>query len=151
MPSEPTFGRRPTTPRAVVPGARPGGPPGPIVLAVLVLASVSGCQRQPQISTVNRDLITSLATAVSARDPDWLEKNARRMERQKAEGVLSQVEYETFARIIAQARSGDWQAAESAVYALRDGQEPTAEDQQRAAERHLEPQHKMPVRPKGRR
>jgi hypothetical protein len=118
-------------------------------LVGLVLLPALGCDSQPQIAGENRELIVSLATAVSARDSNWLEKNAQLMERHKAEGVLSEVEYQTFTAIVAQARAGDWDAAEAAIYALREGQEPTAEDRELAAQRKLAPHHG--IVPKGKR
>lgn len=96
------------------------------IVGILVLAA--GCGGPPQVSHENRDLVVSLATAVSARNTAWLDSNEQLLEKQRAEGKCSDQEYQTFTAIIAQARAGDWKSAEDAAYRLRDAQEPTAED-----------------------
>ena len=110
------------------------------VLAVM-LPQLSGCGGPPQVESQNREIVTSLATAVSARDPSWLEQNAQLVERHKAEGRLSETEYQVFRGIIAQAKAGEWDKAEQAVYALREAQRPTAEDRENVARRKLAPDH----------
>ena len=50
------------------------------------------------------------------------------IEKERAAGKLSDAEYESFSAIVSQARAGDWKSAETAAYALREAQEPTAED-----------------------
>ncbi|MFO0960919.1 MAG: hypothetical protein U0800_26355 [Isosphaeraceae bacterium] len=124
--------------------------PFPWIRAALPLAiALAGCGRQPQVAPVNRDLLVSLATAVSAREPQWLERNAHLIDKKRDAGEMSEDEYRTFRSIIDRARSGDWQGAEAAAYALRDGQEPTADDLKKASERHLGDHHEMAV-PKAR-
>ncbi len=95
----------------------------------------AGCGRQPQVAADNREIVVSLVTAVSAHNPDWLESNAQLIEKRRSEGKLSDAEYEKFSAIVAQAKAGDWKAAENAAYALREAQEPTAEDLQNLAAR----------------
>ena len=115
------------------------GVPG--CLIVLAWTLVSGCGRYPQVSVDNREIIISLATAISAQNSTWLEQNARLIESRKAEGKLSGAEFATFSAIIAQARAGQWKAATDAVYALRDAQAPTADDRQNVAQRKLDDHH----------
>lgn len=117
--------------------------------ALPLLVVASGCGRQPQVGPLNRDLLVSLATAVSAREPEWLDRNERRIQEQHDAGQMTEAEYRTFRTILDQARSGDWSGAEAAVYALRDGQEPTAEDRARASERQLG-DHRAQAAPKAR-
>lgn len=114
-----------------------------LAAALSLAVLVSGCGRQPQVASANRELLVSLATAVSAREPDWLERNARQIEAQRSAGAMTEAEYQTFQSIINQARSGDWPGAETAAYALRDGQEPTAEDRSKTSERRLGDHHGM--------
>jgi hypothetical protein len=118
-----------------------------VVAAVcgLVLLSVeTGCGRPPQVTSHNREIIVALATAVSTRNREWLEANARMIEQRRADGQLSAAEYGSLSAILAKARGGDWKAAEADVYALRDAQEPTAEDFQNVAARKLAPEHQLP-------
>lgn len=121
-------------------------------LGLALLPMAAGCGRQPQLASGNRDLITSLATAVSTRNTAWLDENVKLIEARRAAGGLAEGEYEALSSIVATARSGDWQGAEAAVYALRDAQEPTAEDLKRLSERKLAPDHgtaKKAARPGG--
>lgn len=112
-----------------------------LALPILAAAMMIGCGREPQVSEANREIIVSLATAVSTREVKWLDSNAELIEKQRAEGHCSDAEYAAFQDIIAKARAGDWDAARAAAYALRDAQEPTAEDIRNLAERKLSSDH----------
>ena len=92
----------------------------------------------------NRELIVSLATAVSSRNVSWLDTNAKRLEQKHAEGKCTDSEYATFKAILDKARAGEWKAAEDSVYALRDAQEPTAEDLDNLSKRKLGSDHGIP-------
>jgi hypothetical protein len=107
------------------------------------LVLVAGCGGPPQVQHENRELIVSLATAVSAKNTAWLESNQRLLEKHRAEGKCSDEEYQAFAAIFALAKSGDWKAAEEAVIRLRDAQEPTAEDLRNLESRKLG-DHRVP-------
>ncbi len=107
----------------------------------LALLAAPGCGGT-RISGENRDLVVSLATAASARESSWLDKNAALLEERRAAGKVSDAEYAAFQEVVAKAKSGDWDAAQAAAYALRDAQEPTAEDLERLAERKLDHQPK---------
>ncbi len=111
---------------------------------LLISFAVAGCG-PPQVAAENREIITSLATAVSAKNPEWLESNARLIAKRRAEGHLSDVEYQTFSAVVAKAKSGDWATAERDVYALREAQAPTAEDLKNLEERKLAPDHAKAV------
>ncbi len=112
-----------------------------LVPPTLAAAMMIGCGRGPQVSSANREIVVSLATAVSARETKWLESNAELIEKQRADGKCSDAEYAAFQDIIAKARAGDWDAAQTAAYDLRDAQEPTAEDVKHLAERKLPSDH----------
>lgn len=110
-------------------------------VALVAPALIAGCGGQPQVATQNRELIVSLATAVSARNAQWLESNAKVLEERRSQKLCSDSEYKTFREIIDNARAGDWKTAEAAVYALRDAQRPTADDLKNLESRKLDPDH----------
>ncbi len=108
------------------------------VLAACLLSLFTGCGSAPQVDGQDRQILVSLATAISARNPDWLAANERLVEQRKAQGQLSDPAYRALTQIITQARAGQWSEAETAILALRDGQEPSAEDRQSTTERRLD-------------
>jgi hypothetical protein len=112
--------------------------------AACVALTLEGCGGPPQVTGHNREIIVSLASAISAKNADWLEKNAKTIERHKAEGTLSEGEHAALSAIVLKAREGKWDDAEEAVYALRDAQEPSAEDLKNLQERRLAPEHAVP-------
>lgn len=112
-----------------------------VLLTVPILVAAIGCGREPQVSDANREIVVSLATAVSTRNPEWIDSNAELIEKQRTDGRCSDAEYEAFQDIIAKARAGDWEAAETAAYALRDAQQPTAEDLENLSQRKLSGEH----------
>jgi len=112
-----------------------------LVFPILAASALAGCGRGPQVSDANREIVVSLATAVSTRESKWLDSNAELIEKHRAEGTCSDAEYSIFQDIIAKARAGDWDAAEAAAYALRDAQQPTAEDLKHLNERKLSGDH----------
>ena len=127
-------------------GARPAGLTTLVLgLVLVVVLHASGCGSYPQVSGEHRRLILSLATAVSARNPEWLEANARIVDDLRGQARLTAAEDEVFTSIVARARSGDWDAAREEAYALRDAQEPTAESSDAVRKRAL-PEARKPVR-----
>ena len=93
-----------------------------VTLALLLV----GCGR-PQAAPHNQRLIASLRTAISARNSQWLEKNAEVLEERCAEGKVSDAELEAFQAIINKARAGQWEEAEREVLAFQKAQRPTQE------------------------
>ena len=93
---------------------------------VAVLLLVVGCG-PPQVAPQNQRLIASLRTAISARNSQWLEKNAEVLEERCAEGKVSDAELEAFQAIINKARAGQWEEAEREVLAFQKAQRPTQE------------------------
>lgn len=112
-----------------------------VFLTVPILAAAIGCGGKPQVSDANREIVVSLATAVSTRNPEWINSNAELIEEHRTDGQCSDAEYQAFQNIIAKTRAGDWEAAEVAAYALRDAQQPTAEDLKNLSERKLSGEH----------
>lgn len=98
----------------------------PLIMGLLA-AGVAGCG-ETQVTPVNRRLVESLATAVSAKNPQWLKENVEAIAKAKAEGALSAAEESAFRTIIDPAEKGDWAEAERLAFALRDGQRASSED-----------------------
>ncbi len=142
MPTEPfeSRTRRPTRAAARLAGLT--------TLVVALVLPASGCGNYPQVSGEHRRLVLSLATAASARNPEWLEANARIVEDLRGQARLTAAEDEVFSSILAKARSGDWDTAREEAYALRDSQEPTAETSDAVQKREL-PKAKKPIRRPG--
>lgn len=105
-----------------------------LIFFVAILAAITACSR-PQAAPQNRELITSLRTAVSARKTDWLELNVKKIEDRRAAGEVSDLEYEEFQKIIAMAREGNWEKAEREAVAFQKSQKPTPEEVQRVTQR----------------
>ena len=86
-----------------------------------------GCGRT-QVSAPNRRLLASLQTAVSAKQTDWLEAAARQLADKRSAGEVSESEFKVMNAIVVKAKSGDWKGSQQDVFALSEGQQPTAED-----------------------
>lgn len=96
------------------------------MLPVVILLLATGCG-YPSVEPVNRELITSLRTALSARSEEWLAMNESIIESRHAENEMSAASYDAFKSIIAQARAGDWREAELAALAFQKDQRPHPE------------------------
>ena len=99
----------------------------PTALLLLLNVAVLGCG-ETQVSPANRRIVESLATAVSARNADWLRENAELIAARKAAGKLEDAEARALQEIVDLAAAGRWPAAEERAFALRDGQRGGAED-----------------------
>jgi hypothetical protein len=113
------------------------------IAATVLLASLPGCG-QPQVAADHRDLVLRLATGTSTRDRGILDRAAADIDQLASEGRLSDGEEKAFRSILAAAGSGDWDRAQELAYSLRDGQHPTAEDQERLAKRTVFGKTKKP-------
>jgi len=102
-----------------------------VLLAALFMAGYSATQFSP----ANRHLLEALQTAVTAKNDQWLEAAAKQVEQQYSNGKMSVSEHQAFASIIDLAKAGKWDAAQSRVFALSEGQRPTAEDLARVQKR----------------
>ncbi len=102
------------------------------VALLLVATMLWGCGR-PQVAPKNLHLIASLRTALSTRNPEWLEQNAEIISQRHQGGKMSDDEYEAFQDILDAARAGDWQDAEHDAIAFQKAQRPTAEQVQRVS------------------
>jgi hypothetical protein len=106
------------------------------IAAALVGLSMIGCGRPQASSPENQQLIGSLRTAISARNPEWLKENAKVLEERRTAGEVSHAEYEEFQAIIAMANEGRWEAAEREVIEFLKSQRPTQEQIERVT-KHL--------------
>jgi hypothetical protein len=102
-------------------------------LVVLVASAVciAGCG-PPQATPQNQQLISSLRTALSAQNPEWLDQNVKLLEERRTAGQVSDGELEAFQAIIEQARAGQWKEAEEDAIAFQKAQRPTREQIERA-------------------
>ena len=105
-----------------------------LLIAGLLAAAGGGCGRPPQAAPQNLQLIASLRTALSAQNPEWLEKNVAIIDQRHQAGEMSQQEYDEFQRIITIAQEGQWQEAERQTLAFLAAQRPTREQRERLAQ-----------------
>lgn len=96
------------------------------VALLLTLTLLVGCG-QATIQPNNLRLTASLRTALSTKNPEWLKQNEEAIEARRALGEMNDNEYEAFQSILAQAKNGQWEAAERAAVALQKAQRPTQE------------------------
>uniref|UniRef100_A0A7C4LQ46 Uncharacterized protein n=1 Tax=Schlesneria paludicola TaxID=360056 RepID=A0A7C4LQ46_9PLAN len=89
---------------------------------VCVAALCGGCGRPPAVQFHNLKLISSLRTAVSAKNAEWLEGVARAVETRHREGTLNAEEFAHFQRIITLAREGQWDAAHREAFRFEEAQ-----------------------------
>ena len=83
------------------------------------------------------ELISSLRTALSARNPQWLDENEAVIEKRHTAGQMRDDEYAAFKKIVERARSGDWKEAERGCLAFQRAQRPTPEQIERVRRREL--------------
>jgi hypothetical protein len=95
---------------------------------LLTFCVVSGCSRAPQVSASNRKLLEALQTAVSAKEPQWLEKVVKHVSDRRAKNEMTDAEYNAISRIAKKAEAGDWKSALKDVFALSEAQRPLPED-----------------------
>ena len=95
-------------------------------LLLAISLTLGGCG-PPQVKPNNLRLIASLRTALSAKNTEWLQQNIDLIEQRRADGQMSDDEYEEFQAIIAKAKSGDWQGAERDSVDFQKAQRPTTE------------------------
>jgi hypothetical protein len=104
------------------------------IIVILSLAAGGGCGAT-QFESKNRHLIESLQTAVTSKNAEWLAAVAKQAQEQHDKHALSDAQFKSLRAVIDSANGGDWKTAESRVFALSEGQRPTAEDVARVRER----------------
>jgi hypothetical protein len=100
----------------------------------LVIATLIGCG-YPAAEPENLRLITSLRTALSARNETWLNQNEELIEKRYAEKTLGEAAYQAFKAIVNQARAGEWKEAELEALKFQRAQRPTQKQEKRLPER----------------
>ncbi len=100
---------------------RSGAHPARSALVAAMVVALAGCSGEPSERELkNRRELEALLTAVSLKDKEELDRDARRIEDRRASGELSEAPYRTLREIIAKARAGDWGAAEEQAYGFRE-------------------------------
>jgi len=108
-----------------------------LLTALALTLAPAGCGGVAQVAPEHRELVLQLGTASSTRDPKLLGEVAAEIDRLSASDGLRDDEARAFREILDAAQAGEWDRARDLAYALRDGQEPTAEDVERVAKRTL--------------
>ena len=98
--------------------------------AAYAVVLTAGCG-YPAAEPDNLQLITSLRTALSARNDAWLDANEEIIEKRHTEKELNDNAYRAFKKIIAQARDGDWKGAELESLKFQRAQRPTRQQIER--------------------
>jgi hypothetical protein len=82
---------------------------------------VSGCSPagQSEEELQNRKVLDAILTAVTMKNHRELEADYKLLEARRAEGHVSERNYQALQGTISKARSGDWAGAERDLYALR--------------------------------
>ena len=91
-------------------------------VAALTLIFAAGCGGPSDTQRDNRKALEFLLTAVTMRNTPELERDAKRIDARRAEGLLSSGTHRELTAIIAKAREGYWEAAEEMTYKLREAQ-----------------------------
>jgi hypothetical protein len=89
---------------------------------LLSLAAIAGCGRPPAVELESLHLISSLRTACSAKNEQWLDGVARAVELRHKEGHMSAGERAHFQKLIERAKSGDWSGAEEQCFRFEKAQ-----------------------------
>jgi hypothetical protein len=103
-------------------------------LLCFLIATLTGCG-YPAAEPENLRLITSLRTALSAKNETWLNQNDELIEKRYAEKTLGEASYQAFKAIVNQARAGEWREAEFEALKFQRAQRPTQEQKNRLPKR----------------
>lgn len=82
----------------------------------------TGCSRAPAVQFHNLKLVSSLRTALSAQNTQWLDGVAKAVEARHDDGEMSDDEFEHFGSLIAAARRGEWKQAERECFEFEEAQ-----------------------------
>jgi hypothetical protein len=78
-----------------------------------------GCSSPTEVDRDNRRLVDAILTAITMKNTNWLDDDARLAEERHLAGQLTDSDYEELAAVIEIARSGDWKTAEQECYEFR--------------------------------
>lgn len=101
---------------------------------MLLTAASLACSRPPAVQDHNLKLLSSLRTAISAQNREWLEGVARAVETRHEQGTMRPEEREHFLRIVELARTGAWQTAEREAFRFEEAQLSRSRPPDRASE-----------------
>lgn len=99
--------------------------------AVAVCACICGCGQGPQFQPQNRPLLSSLRTAVSAKQSDWLQQNVDKIQAGVQAGTISKFEADTLQPVIDLAKKGEWAEANRLIFEIESAQRATSDDLER--------------------
>lgn len=91
--------------------------PRALLLAVAIFTA--GCSKPTEVDRDNRRLLDAILTAITMKNTEWLEEDAKLLEKRHDAGQLTDSEHGKLLAIIDKARSGDWKSAEQAGYEFR--------------------------------
>ena len=92
----------------------------PALACLLIL--LAGCGGPSVEERENRKSFEFLLTAISLKNGQELEKDAKRIDERHASGKLSDLRHKEICEIIQNARAGNWGEAERMAYEFRDSQ-----------------------------
>jgi hypothetical protein len=87
---------------------------------LIALAAISaGCSGPTEVDRDNRRLVDAVLTAITMKNANWLEDDAKLADQRNLAGQLCDDDYEELSAVIEIARAGDWKTAEREGYAFR--------------------------------
>ncbi len=89
-------------------------------LFIGMVTALSGCGEPTVREVKNARAFEALLTAVSLRNEEEVDRDAKLIEERRAAGELSHSEYREISEIIAKARAKDWARAEKQAYSFRE-------------------------------
>lgn len=110
----------------------------PAGIGLLGWVLILGCS-PPQVSHDHWELLSSLRTACSTRNFEWLGQNEREIAQRRERGLLTEEEHGEFQAILELARNRQWEEAEGRVIQWQRAQRPAA-----TLERRLPPAKPLP-------
>jgi hypothetical protein len=83
-----------------------------------------GCARPPQFPAEDQTLLEGLRTAISAKKPEWVAANAKRIDELHQQSKLSEEQYQALQQVIDATKADDWKSANQQIIRLEKAQRP---------------------------
>ena len=80
---------------------------------------LSGCSAPTEADRDNRRLLDAILTAITMKNTQWLEDDAKLADERHRAGHLTDWEFTRISEVIAKARTGDWIGSEKLGYEFR--------------------------------